>query len=174
MVIHLVFPYGVLDLPGRDLCSVGILVEPSQLHLAPPDMLLTKDDDPLFFFRGDRSFSSPNRSFGFAFQQSKILTVKPVFPDIEDLWSNRKMPACLRGIFACACQRLGLESSLIWAKPKIGLPTLFMAMLIRCFMLVITPQFYWRWRRRGITDVSHLLQLLRPAMDITQIVLHRR
>src|SRR3990167_6815517 len=59
--------------------------------------------------------------------------------------------------FACACQRLGLESSLIWAKPKIGLPTLFMAMLIRCFMLVITPQFYWRWRRRGITDVSHLL-----------------
>src|SRR3989344_5825574 len=67
--------------------------------------------------------------------------------------------------FACACQRLGLESSLIWAKPKIGLPTLFMAMLIRCFMLVITTQFYWRWRRRGITDVSHLLQLFQQKSE---------
>ena len=64
-------------------------------------MLFANCYDPLFFFRSNGSCPSPDRRLGLAFEKPEILAVKAVLPGIENFGSNRKMPACLRGIFVC-------------------------------------------------------------------------
>src|SRR5919106_3262211 len=94
--------YDSLDLPGRDVLPIALLVQHLELYLSQLHVLYTKSNNACFLFRSDQPSSELPGSGGISLKAGDPLTIKACEPLSEGLSGNTKVCCSGRDIFrAC-------------------------------------------------------------------------